>query len=94
MKLTKSPTRADAEAKMKILREQVLDDFKAWHSISEKQTMKDRLLIFVLMWFFPWGAASLAFWLVGIPGWGALLGSTSAIGIAFVLAMAKAAKGN
>jgi hypothetical protein len=56
--------------------------------------MKDRLLIFVLMWFFPWGAASLAFWLVGIPGWGALLGSTSAIGIAFVLAMAKAAKGN
>lgn len=94
MKLTKSPTRADAEAKMKILREQVLDDFKAWHSISEKQTMKDRLSIFVLMWFFPWGAASLALWMLGYVGLGALLGVTSAVGVLFVLAMAKAAKDN
>jgi hypothetical protein len=56
--------------------------------------MKDRLLIFVLMWFFPWGAASLALWMLGYAGLGALLGVTSAIGIAFVLAMAKAAKDN
>ena len=94
MKLPKAPTRAEAEAEMKILREQVREDFKAWHSISEKQTMKDRLLIFVLMWFFPWGFASLALWMLGYAGLGALLGSTSAIGIAFVLAMAKAAKDN
>lgn len=56
--------------------------------------MKDRLLIFVLMWFFPWSAASLALWMLGYAGLGALLGVTSAIGIAFVLAMAKAAKDN
>ena len=56
--------------------------------------MRDMIKMYLLMWFFPWGAASLALWMLGYAGLGALLGVTSAVGIAFVLAMAKAAKDN
>lgn len=50
--------------------------------------------MYLLMWLFPWGAASLALWMLGHAGLGSLLGVTSAVGVVFVLAMAKAAKGN
>lgn len=50
--------------------------------------------MYLIMWFFPWGFASLALWMLGYVGLGALLGVTSAVGVLFVLAMAKAAKDN
>ena len=56
--------------------------------------MKDRLLIFVLMWLFPWGLATFGFWLADMPWWCSIFGIASCGGIAFVLAMAKAAKDN
>lgn len=56
--------------------------------------MKDMLSMFGLIWLIPWGLSSLALAFFGHYTLASLIGGGSALGLAFVFSLCRAAKGN